>query len=308
MSTRKMFFTFVAVLLLAGLFIGVDAWNASAQGPNGNNPPCGGYGWNTQGGMMGHMGGWNNHHGMMNGGGYWDDCAYGNQMGPMMGGWNNQGPWGGPGMMNGWGNQQGWNNQNSYPYGGYGMMGGWTPPAALAPAATTLSLDEAVAIAEAYMVALNNPGLTLGEVMQFNNNFYAQAVEVDGDRGAFEFLIDPTTGTVYPEPGPNMMWNARYGMQAGYGMMGQWNAPAGANVVDMTVSPEQARQSAQQFLDTWYAGWTVASEADTFYGYYTFEVLQGENIVGMLSVNGYTGQVWPHTWHGEFVAATTAAD
>jgi hypothetical protein len=23
--------------------------------------------------------------------------------------------------------------------------------------------------------------------------------------------------------------------------------------------------------------------------------------VGMLSVNGYTGQVFPHTWHGDFV-------
>ena len=52
----------------------------------------------------------------------------------------------------------------------------------------------------------------------------------------------------------------------------------------------------------------MASEADTFYGYYTFEVLQGENIVGMLSVNGYTGQVWPYTWRREFIAATTTCE
>jgi hypothetical protein len=24
-------------------------------------------------------------------------------------------------------------------------------------------------------------------------------------------------------------------------------------------------------------------------------------VAGMLSVNGYTGQIWYHTWHGAFV-------
>jgi hypothetical protein len=300
---------FITVLLLAAVFAGVDAWKASAQGPNGNNPPCGehGYdsGWN-QGGMMGHMGshmmgGWNTQGsmmghtgGMMHGWGDWEDCVYGYPMGSMMGGW---------------GNQQGWSGQSSnYPYmGGYGMMGGWAPPAELAPAGDTLTLDEAIAIAEAYIAAQNDSNLALGEVIQFSNNFYAEAVEVESGHPAFEFLIDPATGAVYPEPGPNMMWNLRYGMHAGGGMMGQWSTPAGTDDgTTLTVSPEQARQSAQQFLDNNYSGLTAASEADTFDGYYTFEVLQGENIVGMLSVNGYTGQVWVHTWHGDFVTSTEA--
>lgn len=30
-------------------------------------------------------------------------------------------------------------------------------------------------------------------------------------------------------------------------------------------------------------------------------------ITGMLSVNGYTGQVWYHTWHGTFIASSEAA-
>jgi len=322
MSTRKMLIAFVTVLLLAASFAGLDAWKAYAQGPDGDNPPCGGYGsgWNTQGGwnnqqgMMGHMGG------MMHSWDDWDDCDYGYQMGSMMGGqgmmggWNNQGNWG---MMDGWNNQGNWtdpgmmNGQNGYPYmGSYGMMGGWTPPAALTPAGTTLSLDEAVAVADAYIAAQNNSNLALGEVLQFSNHFYAQAVEVDGGRGAFEFLIDPATGAVYPEPGPNMMWNVRYGIHggSGMGMMGMGGFPIGADGVELTVLPDQARESAQQFLDAWYSGLTVASEADTFYGYYTFEVLQGDAIVGMLSVNGYTGQAWVHTWHGDFVAATGAAD
>jgi hypothetical protein len=45
----------------------------------------------------------------------------------------------------------------------------------------------------------------------------------------------------------------------------------------------------------------VAEEADAFYGYYTIEVLNGDNIYSMLSVNGYTGQVWYHNWHGKFI-------
>ena len=301
MSTRKMLMAFVTVLLLAAVLAGVDAWRASAQGPNGNNPPCGGHssGWNARGGMMGHMmGSRSTQRGMMNGSGYWNDCAYGNQMG----GWGGQGMMGHMGgMMGGWGSQQGWSGQ-----GGYGMMGGWTPPTEFARAGTNLSLDEAAAVAEAYIAAQNDSNLALGEVIQFSNHFYAQAVEVEGEHSAFEFLIDPVTGMVYPEPGPNMMWNLRYGMHVGTGMMGQWSAPAGAEDVEMTVSPEQARELAQQFLDSAYSGLTAASEADAFYGYYTFEVLEGENIVGMLSVNGYTSQVWFHRWHGDFVASTEA--
>ncbi len=69
----------------------------------------------------------------------------------------------------------------------------------------------------------------------------------------------------------------------------------------MTVTPEQVRQKAQQWLDTYLPGTTVAEEADAFYGYYTIHVLKNGQVYGMLSVNGYTGQVWYHTWHGDFI-------
>lgn len=286
MSTRKMLIAFVTVLLLAAVVAGVDAWKTYAQGPGGNGLPCD----QAYSGMMGGQG-------MMGG---WRGQGTSPCPGGMMGMMNMMG---GQGMMDGWNGQQGWAGQN-----GYGMMGGWTSSAELAPAGDALTLDEATAVAEAYIAAQNDSNLALGEVMQFSNNFYAQAVEVESGRSAFEFLIDPATGTVYPEPGPNMMWNLRYGMHTGTGMMGQWNVPAGADGVEMTVSPEQARESAQQFLDTSYSELIVASEGDTFYGYYTFEVLQGESVVGMLSINGYTGQVWIHTWHGDFTAATENTD
>ena len=322
MSTRKLLTAFVAVLLVAAIFAGVDAWKTYAQGPNGNDDwPCGqGYS-----GMMGGQGMMRGQGGMMGGGnnrgmmGGWNNQGNVPCPGGMMGGQGMMGMMGGQGMMSMMGDQgmmgmmtrelggQGmmgnWANQ-----GGYGMMGGWTPPADLAPAGDALTLDEAVAVAGAYIAAQNDSNLALDEVLQFSNHFYALAVEVESGRAAFEFLIDPANGTVYPEPGPNMMWNLRYGMHTGLyaGMMGQWNVPAGADGVEMTVSPEQARESAQQFLDNTYSGLTAASEGDTFYGYYTFEVLQGDTVAGMLSVNGYTGQVWFHQWHGDFIAAAEA--
>jgi len=35
----------------------------------------------------------------------------------------------------------------------------------------------------------------------------------------------------------------------------------------------------------------ATDEPDAFYGYYTLHVLRAGEIAGMLSVNGYTGQV-----------------
>ena len=59
--------------------------------------------------------------------------------------------------------------------------------------------------------------------MEFNNNFYVGFKEKSTDNYAFEALIDPYTGDMYSEPGPNMMWNAKYGMMTGM-MWGNRNA------------------------------------------------------------------------------------
>jgi hypothetical protein len=32
------------------------------------------------------------------------------------------------------------------------------------------------------------------------------------------------------------------------------------------------------------------------------DFLKDGKVAGMLSVNGYTGQVWYHTWHGNFIS------
>jgi len=41
--------------------------------------------------------------------------------------------------------------------------------------------------------------------------------------------------------------------------------------------------------------------ADAFHGYYTLHFQRAGQIAGMLSVNGSSGQVWFHSWHGGFI-------
>ena len=254
----------IAVLALAGgiFFAGSMYTRANAYGPS----------------MM-FSNGWSNNNayglGMMNGGGY-----------GMMGG--GRGGYGmGPGMMGGYG----WNNGTS-------------------PNVTPLTVDLALQAAEKYIQSLNLQGLETGEVMIFDNNAYVIVKETETGLGAFELLVDPVSQIAYPEYGPNMMWNLKYsglihgGMMGGQGMMGGWNyqyqTPADVTA-EMTITPEQAVEYAQQYLDNNYAGATAATDPMQFYGYYTLDFEKDGKIVGMLSVNGYNGQIFLHTWHGTFI-------
>jgi hypothetical protein len=143
--------------------------------------------------------------------------------------------------------------------------------------------------------------------MIFNNNAYARIVEKSTGIGAMELLVDPTTLSVFPEYGPNMMWNQKYGhmgvygMMGGAGMMGGYYNNSSASTSQMTVTPEQALQLAKQYLDQQYPGYKTATDADPFYGYYTIDIMKDNQPVGMLSVNGYSGQIFLHTWHGTFI-------
>ena len=77
------------------------------------------------------------------------------------------------------------------------------------------SLDEARAAFERAVAGYGNPNLEVGEVMEFSNNYYAEVEEKDTHIGAMELLINRPGNRVYPEPGPNMMWNTKYGMMSG---------------------------------------------------------------------------------------------
>lgn len=188
-----------------------------------------------------------------------------------------------------------------YDYGGWGhgMMG--SGRSFIAPTnglVTPLSLDQATQAAEASIAAYGNPDLALAEILEFTNNFYVLVREQSSGSDTFELLVDRYTGAVFPEPGPNMMWNTKYGYMGG--MMGNWWSATPS--LEMPITPEKARSLAQAYLDQSAPGTLVDDEVDTFYGYYTIETLQDGQMIGMLSVNGYTGQIWIHTWHGAFVA------
>jgi hypothetical protein len=70
-----------------------------------------------------------------------------------------------------------------------------------------------------------------------------------------------------------------------------------------SVTAAQAKENAQEYLDTYLNGAQVAEDADAFYGYYTIDVLRDGKPFGMLSVNGTTGTVWYHAWHGTSIGA-----
>jgi len=69
----------------------------------------------------------------------------------------------------------------------------------------------------------------------------------------------------------------------------------------MTITEDQAKKDALDFLSSFLSGSDTESP-DRFYGYYTLHILKDGKIYGMLSVNGYTGQVWFHSWHGQFIS------
>ncbi len=169
---------------------------------------------------------------------------------------------------------------------GPGMMGGW---GGNNPNKEQITIDEAAEAVERYLGTYGQD-LTLAEVMEFAWNFYAEVEEETTGIHAMELLIDKYTGQVYPEMGPNMMWNTKYGM------MGSQNTAT----TEMPITTEQAKTLAQRFLDANLPGVTIG-EADTFYGYYTLHTLRDGQIEGMLSVNGYKGGVWYHDWHGPFI-------
>lgn len=175
--------------------------------------------------------------------------------------------------------------------------------------------------------------LRVGEVMRFENNYYAELVEPGGDK-ATEVLVNPATGAVWLEYGPAMMWNTRYGMMGESGMRGSQGmmggVPGSGGMMGgssgfggmmggeyrgdstwapppLTTKPSVSAPEAKAFAARWLAregSGLRAGAADAFPGYYTLHLLKGDRVAGMVSVNAYTGAVWYHWWHGRFLSMT----
>ncbi|MGC1379136.1 MAG: hypothetical protein WA821_23100 [Anaerolineales bacterium] len=225
------------------------------------------------------------------------------------------------------GGQNGRGNPGNIPGGGPGMRG--MPGNRNQANATPLTTDEAKQAAQAYIKTLNLDGLQVGTVLIFDNGAYVAVTETATGNGAFELRVDPFNKTAYPEMGPNSMWNLKYGgvIQAGAmngrgygrGMMrggrnnpnaaptatpGATAAPAvtPANVsADMPIAQDQAIKDAQAFLDKADPGATASTTAVKFYGYYTLAFSKDGKVAGIISVNGYNGQVFPQNAYGTFI-------
>lgn len=162
---------------------------------------------------------------------------------------------------------------------GPGMMGGAWFSSGSSPVA---GLSEAEDRAARFADGLGGE-LRVGEVMRFDNHYYAELEEPDG-ANVTEVLVDPRTGGVQVEFGPAMMWNTRLGMMA-------------TGDAEPRLSREEAAEAARRGLEEG----TTLGPAEAFPGYYTMHTVREGRVDGMLSVNAVTGGVWEHTWHGRFI-------
>jgi len=269
----------VGVVFLGAILFLAGAVFAQADGNDRDRRHEDGFGWG-----VGHMFGWDEDEqphdwgrsGMMNG--------YGSMMGA-------------GGMMDGYGGMMGAGSMM-----GPAMMGGWGGLADVEP----LSIEDAEHAVAEFVAELDEADLAVGEIMIFENHAYAQVIDADSGQGAFEVLVDPLSGNVYPEPGPNMIWNTTYGHMANgrmgmMGMMGGYGFSGRIEEGEAALNATAVVERAQAYLDEYLPEATADDHADAFPGYYTLHVLRDGQIVGMLSVNAYTGAVFPHTWHGDFV-------
>lgn len=212
---------------------------------------------------------------------YWRGYGY-DRTGPgMMGdlsgpGYDRYGPGTmGPGMMDGF-------ERRRY----MGMMGagsaGMGMMALYFPDEVPITEDEARDLLSVFAAEYGDD-VELRDFMAFSNNYYVQVVDPDTGEGIAEILADRYSGAVFPEPGPNMAWNTRFGL---------WQSDSVSTRYDL----EGARNLAQTFLSGYLPGSDAIGSA-SFPGYYTFDFGRGE-VEGMLSVNAETGDIWVHTWHG----------
>ncbi len=144
-------------------------------------------------------------------------------------------------------------------------------------------------------------GLTNDQVLSFSNHFAVVVTESDTGYGAMVLLVDRVTGVVSPEPGSNMMWNGRYDTRGGGMHGGSGTAPDA-----MPITSTDARGVGAQFAER-FAPEAQIANVIPFYGHYVVALTQGDRRL-MLSVDGHTGQVWYHSWHGSFEGVQTLGE
>ena len=232
MFKNKIFIVLIALLLVAGTYSAVGAHSGSS---NSNN-------------MMGNgqMNGFNNYPDNNNQDYY--DMRGPNGMIGMMGMMMGRGM-GHGGMMRGYG--QGINRNIDYSLSALGM-----------------TEEDVKDLAVELVDKQFGTEYQVSDIFIFNNSpYYISVVEKDSDQGVFELLFDPYRKVIYPEYGPNMMWNTENGMT---NMMG-WSAPVEENMM----SRQEALKSAEKFAQV--NDFMVEDEGHQFPGYYTFHTADGND-------------------------------
>lgn len=203
-------------------------------------------------------------------------------------------------------NNKAYRNRNTY----RGMMSGGFRSNQVDYTREKLTLKGLEENVERY-ISQYNTKLKISDVFVYeNSDYYYSIIEEETGRGAMELLVNPYTGEVYPEFGPSMMWNLKYGMHysRGRGMMGHGGMMRGNysygyynNDFDENndITKEEAYTIGNKYVDKIFKNIIISKDSHEFYGYYTFHLEQDGVTVGMLSVNGFTGDVWYHDWHGE---------
>jgi len=204
----------------------------------------------------------------------------------------------GSGMMNSFN----WSNRNTGSMMGYGSSRSYDEND------VKLTLEELEEHVEKYISNFNTE-LEISDIFVYEDSeYYFSIIETDTERGAMELLVNPYTGNIFPEYGPNMMWNLKYGMHGSGGMM-SGRGMMGYNNYDLSASDyeenkytsEEAYDFGVKYLDKVNDEFELSDDYHEFYGYFTFHVDKDGQTIGMMSINGFTGDVWYHDWHGELI-------
>lgn len=212
----------------------------------------------------------------------------------------------GPGMMNpGWNEDGGprfhngpdmmdprWNEEGGP---GFHMGPGWNGNSGPGVRPNSedvdpISMEEARTAVQNFLLAMNRDDLEAGDILIFSGGAYARVMETDTGMGALEVMVDPVSREALPIHGPALMLNQRYGV----------NDQDGDASPEENLSAEEARQAAEDYLKQQGSEGT-ASEPVPFYGYYSVEVQQDEQVLGLLVVSAADGSVFAYDDWGEFI-------
>jgi hypothetical protein len=123
---------------------------------------------------------------------------------------------------------------------------------------------------------------------------YFLITEVETDRGAMELRASVRNGVVYAERSIANIWNVKYTQRMGNrriigsGMMGGYYRDYD---LDNELTHEEAVEIAENYVTLKMEGIVLDANHHTFYGYFAFHLLKDREIVGLLRVNGFDGQV-----------------